>query len=269
MVSFQNEQYGGQATSARTLNRRVTAMLTDHRGKSASRWMRRRRWDLLSGRFPNLSEMRVIDLGGLADAWCDAPLRPRELVVLNVPSWSSRAVSSQDRIGPTTVVRHVAGDACNPPEELLRERFDLVHCNSVIEHVGGHQRRIDLANAIYQLGDHHWVQTPYRYFPIEAHTLFPGLQFLPMGLRARAARRWPVGNMLRFSPDWPQTAERAASLSADAPGRPLRELSPEYAVLGLQSIELLSMTEMQAYFPTSEILHERVLGVTKSLIACQ
>ena len=31
------------------------------------------------------------------------------------------------------------------------------------------------------------VQTPYRYFPVEPHWLFPGLQFLPMGLRARGA----------------------------------------------------------------------------------
>jgi hypothetical protein len=136
----------------------------------------------------------------------------------------------------------------------------------VIEHVGGHQRRIDLVDAIHRLGDHHWVQTPYRYFLIEAHTLFPGLQFLPIGLRARAARVWPVGNMLRFR-EWPRTIEREASLAADARGKALRELPPEYAVLAMQSIELLSKTEMRAYFPTSEILQERVLGMTKSLIA--
>ena len=38
-------------------------------------------------------------------------------------------------------------------------------------------------------------------------------------------------------------------------------------VEGVLEIELLSATEMQHYFPTSELLQERLLGLTKSLAA--
>ncbi len=39
-----------------------------------------------------------------------------------------------------------------------------------------------------------WVQTPYRYFPIEPHWIFPGFQFLPLSARTEISRRWPLGN---------------------------------------------------------------------------
>ena len=35
-----------------------------------------------------------------------------------------------------------------------------------------------------ELAQLHWVQTPYRYFPVEPHFLFPGFQFLPLTVRA-------------------------------------------------------------------------------------
>lgn len=63
--------------------------------------------------------------------------------------------------------------------------FDLVYSNSVIEHVGGHARSCDFAGMVKTLARRHWgVQTPYRYFSIEPHWLFPGLQFLPQSARA-------------------------------------------------------------------------------------
>jgi hypothetical protein len=86
------------------------------------------------------------------------------------------------------------------------------------------------------------VQTPYRYFPIEQHFLFPGLQFLPPAAQARVAMRWPLG------------AYRGFPSHADAVQEVLR-------------IDLLSATEMRHCFPTSEIRRERVCGLTKSLIA--
>ena len=139
---------------------------------------------------------------------------------------------------------------CNHPDVLALRlcaltgtsrdaEFDLVYSNSLIEHVGGHARRCDFASVVHTLASHHWVQTPYRYFPIEPHWLFPGLQFLPQRARAWAIRRWPL------SPAWP---------------------NPEQALRDVLEVELLSETEMKYYFPGSELLKERVLGLTKSII---
>ena len=134
----------------------------------------------------------------------------------------------------------VQGDACDPPAHVRDAEFDLVYSNSLIEHVGGHARRCDFASVVHAMASRHWVQTPYRYFPIEPHWLFPGLQFLPQRARAWAIQRWPLSSF-----------------------RPNSELALRHVL----EVELLSQTEMKYYFPRSELLKERVLGLTKSIIA--
>jgi hypothetical protein len=140
-------------------------------------------------RFPNLSEMKVVDLGGVERHWTHAPVRPKEVVLVNLPRESN-----------ASSMEVVVGDACEPPAELYDRRFDLVYSNSVIEHVGGHARQAAFAKAVRALGDHHWVQTPYRYFPIEPHWLFPGFQFLPVRARVLITPIWPLGTVERRIP---------------------------------------------------------------------
>ena len=174
--------------------------------------------------------MRVIDLGGEVRSWRSAPIRPLELTILNVER-------QQSDDGEVQVLH---GDACALPEELKNERFDLVFSNSVIEHVGGPWRREAFAESVARLAERHWVQTPYRYFPLEPHWLFPGFQFLPLRVRAEITRRWRAG-------------------------RHIPEL--DGAVASSLTVELLSRTEMRHLFPGSQILAERIAGLTKSLIA--
>ena len=127
------------------------------------------------------------------------------------------------------------------PDDLRRGSWDLVFSNSVIEHVGGHARRESFARAVRDLAPAHWVQTPYRYFPIEPHWLFPGFQFLSPSLQARADLHWPLKK------DHPR----------DYPS----------AVAHVLQVELLSRTQLSYYFPGSTILTEPLLGLTKSIIA--
>jgi hypothetical protein len=91
----------------------------------------------------------------------------------------------------------VVADACNPvlPAPLSAERFDLVYSNSVLEHVGDHYRRQQFTETVHRHGTHHWVQTPYRYFPVEPHWLFPGLQWLPVRARIAVSQHWPLGHV--------------------------------------------------------------------------
>lgn len=181
--------------------------------------------------FPDLQEMRVLDLGGYANGWRHITPRPRQVVTVNL---------DRDDGEPNPGVEVVQGDACAPPGWLLEEKFDLVYSNSLIEHVGGHARRRQLGEVVRALAPAHWVQTPYRYFPLEAHYLFPGFQFLPLRARAELAHRWPVSTL---------------------------RSTPASAVGDVLNIEFLSRTEMRYYFPTSAIVSERFLGLTKSLIA--
>jgi hypothetical protein len=176
--------------------------------------------------------MAVIDLGGTAEAWLRAPVRPRSLHLVNLEP-------EPDGLPPW--IRADQADACNLPRDVVSRGYDLVFSNSVIEHVGGHAQRLRFAAAVHKLAARHWVQTPYRYFPVEPHWLFPGFQFLPLTVRAEVSRRWPLVHT--------QSSSREDGLRA---------------AIG---VELLSRTEMCLYFPGSQIRQERLAGMVKSLVA--
>jgi Methyltransferase domain len=211
---------------------KVTRAIADpYAGRTLSQRARARRWQEFERRFPDIAEMRVIDLGGDARYWAAAPVRPAQLVLLNL----------YEQEPPFDGAEVVVGDACELSEELRNERFDLVYSNSAIEHVGGHSRRAAFADSVRALADRHWIQTPYRYFPIEPHWLFPGFQFLPVGAQATVTQTWRYGQ--RY------TRERAS------------------AVAEALSVRLLSKTELRHYFPASDVWTERIGGVVKSLVA--
>ncbi|WP_218578737.1 class I SAM-dependent methyltransferase [Vineibacter terrae] len=195
---------------------------------------RARRWNLFLRTFPDLERLKVVDLGGTPQFWSASPIRPRSLTVVNLATSNSPA---------TDWVEVVTGDACKAAELGLQNDYDLVFSNSTIEHVGGHDRCLAFAETVKTLGSRHWIQTPYRYFPIEPHFVFPGLQFLPIALRQHVAARWPLS----------YTKSMGGNLD-----------DPLDAVLWT---ELLSRTHMKYYFPASEIVSERFAGLTKSLIA--
>jgi len=111
----------------------------------------------------------------------------------------------------------------------------------VLEHVGGYERRRRMAEAIRELAPEYWVQTPYRYFPVEPHWVAPAMQFLPVPARVVVARKWPL---------------------AYTPGK-----SYEAAMRQVLTTELIGRAELRYLFPDAGIRNERLLGLTKSLIA--
>lgn len=212
------------------LGARVRRAVADPNASSLGANFRRRRWAKLLEVYPLLREMTVLDLGGTVNHWVRAPVRPRRVVVLN----------PVDEGGAAEHVEVVLGDACDPPAWLRGEKFDLVYSNSVLEHVGGPSRRAEFAQVVNDLAADHWIQTPYRYFPIEPHWIFPGFQFLPLPVRARLAAQWPLG--------WSQ---------------------PDLATATRQVLEtdLVGRCEMRLLFPDSKLIAERFAFMTKSLIA--
>lgn len=207
-------------------------MLTDvNSPKSLSGRARARRWVRFQQVFPNIAEMRVLDLGGTPMSWKSAPVRPGAVTTVNL-----LALSSDD-----PRVCAVQGDACDLPVQIRGERFDLVYSNSLLEHVGGHVQRQRLTENVHALADRHWVQTPYRYFPVEPHWLFPGIQWLPYEARVLLSQKWNRGHI--------RTHNRA-----DAEAQ-------------VNEIDLVGIAQMRLYFPRSVIWYERFAGLVKSLVA--
>lgn len=170
------------------------------------------------------SQTRLLDLGGYAWTWQQ---RRWEGMVCCVNL--DRDLAS---IPPN--IHAVLADAQALP--FPDRSFDVVYCNSLLEHVADPGR---LAREILRVGKQYWVQTPNRNFPIEPHALFPLFQFFPQSLKVVVFRWW--SKILR----WP-----FANLEE------------------LLATRLFTAAELRALFPGSRLLRERFLGMTKSLVAC-
>ena len=199
--------------------------------RSLSGRARARRWQHLSETFPSFSEMRVLDLGGTPKSWLFAPVLPKSVTTVNLLPLESTAVG----------ITAIRGDACDLPRAVQGDRFDLVFSNSLLEHLGGHVRRQQFVANVHGLADRHWVQTPYRYFPVEPHWLFPGMQWLPYAARVQISMRWNRGHIRTYT-------------CADAQEQ-------------VDEIDLIGISQMRRYFPSSVIWYERFAGLVKSLVA--
>lgn len=198
--------------------------------RSIAERMRLRRWDLIRTQLPKLSEMKVLDLGGTMTWWERAPVRPRHVTIVNLVACEEEA----------PWLTSVVGDACHADDLVAGRSFDLVFSNSLIEHVGGHSARCALSRVIRSLAPRYVVQAPYRYFPLEPHWVFPGMQFLPLPIGRRIAPRWPLGH----TRGWDEPLARNEVMST----------------------ELIGATEMRTYFPDGRLHWERFLGLPKSMI---
>jgi len=130
--------------------------------------------------------------------------------------------------------------------------FDIVFCSSVIEHVtlrkstlgdvtsttafaaAAFARQREFADEIRRIAKRYFVQTPNKWFLVESHTWLPlPVVLLPRALQLRflaSLDRWWIK---RTNADW----------------------------------NLLTARDMAVLFPDAMIRRERVLGMTKSLMA--
>lgn len=184
--------------------------------------------------FPIQPHWRVLDVGGTSAIWELCPVRPR-LVLLNTPRASE---------GNSPGLTFVQGDGTTLP--FPDKSFDLVFSNSVIEHLGSAESTLSFASEVRRVGKCYFVQTPDAAFPIEPHLYTPFLHYLPRTWQRRIAPKYSVWSLLS------RTSEDR------------REF---YVRHYLEEIRLLTALQMQSIFPGARILHERFLGVSKSLIA--
>jgi len=177
---------------------------------------------------------RIADLGGTAYYWEIAGPEFHELPVeIHLFNLTATTVPS-DRF-----VSHL-GNVCELGD-LDDRSFDLVHSNSVIEHVGSWENCRKMAQNVARLAPAYYVQTPYFWFPYEPHFRFPGFQFLPEQIRFRLLMSFNLGFGGRRD-------------SVDA------------AMRAVQSAALLDATQMRALFPDGELVREWFGPFTKSLM---
>lgn len=111
----------------------------------------------------------------------------------------------------------------------------MLFSNSVIEHVGDDRQQERFAEQVLAFGVSYWVQTPSKWFPIEAHSGMPYWGLYPAWLQSRFLKRWRP-----TLPEWTQMIEET---------------------------RVLSKRRLATLFPEAEIVTERFAGVPKSYVA--
>jgi len=186
---------------------------------------------LINAIFVGKGCVRIADLGGRELYWGmfgDEYLRSRNAHITLI---------NPERLPPPSspLFALLEGDACSL-EQLSNNTFDLVHCNSTIEHVGRWDRVEAFAAVVRRLAPSYYVQTPYFWFPIDPHTVVPFFHWMPESWRTKIA--------LRFM----------ASDFADA-------------VTIAQYASMLDRAQMKFLFPDAEISFEWFGPFPKSLLA--
>ena len=109
----------------------------------------------------------VLDVGVTSSFW---RLRPDvgNVVILNL---------RRDRGGPSR--REIVGDGRMLP--FPSKSVDIVFSNSVIEHLGDLRSQRVFAEEIARVGTSHFIQTPYKSFPVDPHYMSPNFQVFFQG----------------------------------------------------------------------------------------
>lgn len=77
----------------------------------------------------------------------------------------------------------------NEPLPFSDKQFKACFCSAVLEHVGNRKNQEFFINECLRIAEHVFITTPYRYFPVEMHTFFIFLHWLPWNVFQRIVRR--------------------------------------------------------------------------------
>ena len=172
---------------------------------------------------------QVLDVGGGFFNWSLVPTVP-SLTIVNLYLPRARENS----------FAWVIADGRNLP--FKDGAFDITYSNSVVEHLGDFASQQAFARESARVGVRYYVQTPNKRFPVEPHLITPLIHYLPKTVQKRLLRNFTIWGLVI---------------------RPTAQQCDNF----LREVRLLDERELRQLFPEAEIWHERVLGLTKSLIA--
>ena len=188
------------------------------------------RGKILKGQINELSArlgrpITVLDLGGRPDYWANVGFENvAEIRLLNNDK------SELDRDASEGIFVKEIGDA-RCLKQYGDKSVDLVHSNSLIEHVGAWPDMCSVAQEAMRVGLSGWMQTPAWEFPIEPHFRLPFLHWFAQPMRRK---------MLALSRDYGSLDVKDRRLHVDR-------------------INLLSIGEVRALFPGCDVFVERII----------
>jgi len=181
----------------------------------------------------------ILDIGGSETYWNNFPFSEFNDINFRITLINLNYLDhdlGMKRLDGNVSIEKLIGNACHL-EDFKDKEWDIVHSNSVIEHVGGWEQITTMARELQRVGQYYFVQTPNYWFFIEPHFVLPFFHFLPRPIGVWILMRIKgVGDMNK-------------------------------AILAVEGRRLLTKKEMMLLFPEAEILTERFIGLPKSIMA--
>jgi hypothetical protein len=208
-------------------------------GKSARKKRIKQFCDLIENVYSEKGSVKILDIGGTVQYWniIDEEFLDRnnvQITLLNLPG--SQAFEAVGRFDFLT------GDATDDIwSELNQQDYDLIHSNSVIEHVGDWAQMRKFASNIKHFHGGYFVQTPNFWFPVEPHCMTLFFHWLPKPLRVWLVSHFSLGHWVKAT-------------------------DTDEAVEIVESARLLSKSMFKALFDDALIKQEKFLFLTKSFM---
>lgn len=188
----------------------------------------------LREKFPQIDGVgSILDAGGTLGWWQLVQPKNHDITVINLDQSHENSVCEAG-------YKFQAADARHLP--FADSQFDLAFSNSVIEHVGSLGDQWLFARELLRCGKSVYVQTPYKWFPVEPHLIAPFIHWLPFSIERKMVRWFSVWGWVT---------------------KPDQQRIDDF----LSEIRLLTRREMKMMFPDCKIKSEKFFGLTKSLIA--
>lgn len=202
--------------------------------RPVSSFFRAKRSKFLMDQIGEISEAQICDVGGSRHFWESSklPVSPENLVLVNIDEGETNTEDSRSIYDSTRLILY---DGNKIP--FSDNFFDLVICNSVIEHVEI-DKRSAFVSELCRVGKTVFLQTPCASFPIEPHFVFPFFHWLPKHISYK---------LVKFTPWYILSRPNESTVQSYFFGT-----------------NLLTMEEIQTLFADWKISYETFLGLKKS-----
>ncbi|MDA7707924.1 class I SAM-dependent methyltransferase [Flavobacteriaceae bacterium] len=175
----------------------------------------------------------VLDVGGKINFWENRGLAGNLNYTITIVNFEKEKSQYSN-------IKTLIGDATDL-SQFVDKSFDIVHSNSVIEHLYNFNNQSKMASEIVRVGKKYIVQTPNKCFFLEPHYLLPFFQFIPDKLKYLILTKTKLSRLKKWD----------------------KNFAKQY----INEIRLLSLKEMKILFPKSKIYFEKFFGMNKSFTA--
>lgn len=192
---------------------------------------REKRFSFFLKKFNKMQKpISILDVGGKINFWENRGLAGNNdyiITIVNIEKEKSLYSNIKTKMGDATDL-----------SPFNDKSFDVVHSNSVIEHLYYFENQKKMASEIIRVGQKYIVQTPNKYFFLEPHYLLPFFQFMPDKLKYFILTKTKLSRLKKWD----------------------KKFASQY----IEEIRLLSLKEMKVLFPNSKIYFEKFIGMNKS-----